>query len=109
MSKSKVIGTRVDSEISNWLREKALAKNCTINDVVREAILTYKQFEELPARMQFSELILTQGAKSAMMAYRLLEKFVHTLDDGKKLVLSATEFTKAEFEEFKIQSTELNK
>jgi len=105
MSKTEVITARVDGELSSWLREKALAKKCKINDVIKEAILAYKQLEDLPGNLQFSDSILTQGAKAAMVVSRLLINFMGTVEGGDKLVASAIEFAKTDFELHRIKTS----
>lgn len=101
-----MLGVRVDNELSEWIKNKANATDCSISDVIKNAILIYKKFEELPANMQFSELMLMQGAKSAMMAYRLLARFVaQTAKSGDEIVRTAFDFTNTEFEQFRIMPT----
>ncbi len=106
MAENNVVTTRLDSNLNSWLKEKANSKNCKVSEIIRDAILTYKNFEELPANMQFSELMLMQGAKSAMMAYRLLARFVaQTTKSGDEIVRTAFDFTNTEFEQFRIMPT----
>ena len=105
-----VVTARIDKKLATWLREKAVSENCKINDVIKDAILAYKQFDELPKNMQFSELMLMQGAKSAMMAYRLLARFVvQAPNGGEGMVRAAFDFTNTEFEQFRINTHTMQK
>ena len=103
MTENNVITVRLDGKTNSWVKEKASSKNCKVSDIIREAVLAHKEFEELPANMQFSNLMLMQGAKSAMMAYRLLARFVaQTARGGGDIVRTAFNFTNTEFEQFRL-------
>jgi hypothetical protein len=63
-------------------------KNCSMSDLIKESILLYKQHCEIPENMQFSNLIHTQGAKAAIMTYRLLEMFIHKTEECSKEIVA---------------------
>lgn len=108
MSEKEMIGVRIDSELSAWLKEKATSNNCKVSDLIREAILVFKQAETISEDMRFSDLINTKGAKAALMSYRLLEKFVQQIsDNGKQIVLAASEQSMQDFAKWKVESCKL--
>ena len=76
-NKTQHITARMDEDLVLWLKEMAEQKSCSLSDLLKESVLLYKQHCETPENMRFSNLIHTQGAKAAMMTYRLLERFIH--------------------------------
>ena len=104
MSDSGVIATRLDSDLFAWLKGMAKQKNCSLSDLVKESVLFYKQHCETPENMRFSNLINIQGAKAAMMTYRLLERFIHITEKevGKEIVDTAGEIGFKDIAKWKI-------
>lgn len=102
------IGLRVDTELADWLKEKAAAKNCNVSDLVREAIIVFKQLEDLPKDSKYSAMLNVKSSKAAYMTYRLLEKFIqHALpNDGNKIIVEATTTAKKEIDAWKIETNE---
>ena len=103
MSVTEHITARINSNLLSWLKGMAKQKNCSVNDLIKESILFYKQHSETPENMQFSNLIHTQGAKAAIMTFRLLEKFIHkTQNDSKEIVDAAGELGLKDISKWKL-------
>lgn len=106
MSVAEHITARIDSDLVLWLKDLAKQKNCSVNDLLKESILLYKQHCETPENMQFSNLIHTQGAKAAIMTFRLLEKFIHkTEKSSKEIVTEASELGFKDLAKWKIANS----
>lgn len=81
------ITARMDENLVTWLKDLAEQKGCSLSDLLKESLLIYKQYCEIPENMRFSNLIHTQGAKAAIMTYRLLEKFIHKTEQSSKEIV----------------------
>lgn len=88
MSVTEHISARIDSNLVEWIKDIAEQKNCSLSDIIKESILLYKQHCETPENMRFSNLIHTQGAKAAMMTFRLLENFIHKTENASKEIIA---------------------
>ena len=103
MANTELITARLDIFLANWLKDHAEQKNCTLNDLIKECILLYKQLQQIPDNMQFSSLLEIQGAKAAIMTYRLLERFIRTTQQqGKEIVVAAGNHALKEIYQWKI-------
>ena len=103
MSENEAFGLRLNPELSGWIRKKARAEKCSTSDLIRKAILTFKQVEETPDDMRFSNLINIQASKATMLTYRLLEKFIKNPNmDGLELAKKAKTHGLKDIEKWKI-------
>jgi hypothetical protein len=105
MTTTEIITTRISEYLSNWLKKHAEQKNCSVNDLIKECILAYKQLQEVPDSMRFSNLLEVHGAKAAIMTYRLLEVFIRTTQEqGKEIVVTAANHGLEEISKWKINN-----
>ncbi len=103
MSATESIAARIDGDLVAWLKDMAEQKNCTVNDLLKECILLYKQHSEIPENMQFSNLLHVQGAKASIMTYRLLEKFIYKTEKvSKEIIVEAGNQGLKEIDKWKI-------
>lgn len=103
-NRTQHITARMDEDLVSWLKDVAEQKNCSLSDLLKESVLLYKQHYETPENMRFSNLIHTQGAKAAMMTYRLLERFIHATEKeiSKEIVGAAGEIGFKDIAKWKI-------
>ena len=103
MASTAPITARVDESLANWLKEHAEQKNCSVNDLIKESIFLYKQLYCAPDNMKFSNLLQVQGAKAAIMTYRLLEQFIRTTEEhGKEIIVAAGNHGLQEISKWKV-------
>ena len=78
---------RIDKELIDWLKQKAIMQNCKISDLVRKSISKFKEIEELPEDLLFSPVLHVKSSKAAIMAYRLMEMLANKLvENGEALI-----------------------
>lgn len=101
--KNDSITIRLDKELSDWLKQKAITKNCKVSDLVRESILKYKEMEIIPDDLVFLPSLHVKGSKAALMTYRLLERLTHELiENGGEVIEAARECSQHDIEKCKI-------
>lgn len=99
------ITIRLNAELLDWLKRKSKSNLTNINNVIRDALLLYKEFDSVPKEMQFSNLLHIQGAKAAMITFRLLKKYISdTHEGGEELVNFTLNNIKKEFDEYRIDT-----
>jgi hypothetical protein len=92
MANNEPISARIDPALATWLKEEARKRNCSLNDLIKEALLFFKenQANDLRENMRFSDLLHVQASKAAIMTYRLLESLVQkTQSDSKEIITKA--------------------
>lgn len=97
------ITVRLEQELSNWLKQKAAAKNCKVSDVVREAILKFQEMETLPEGNAFSPALHVSSSKASLMSYRLLERLTYALiENAQEIVEDAAKNSRQDIEKWKV-------
>ena len=110
-NKTKIIAFRVNPKLFSWLKNKAIEKNCNIGDLIRDAVLAYKEINLLPENMRFSNSLHVEGAKYSIMTFRLLERFIRTsknIKDSDETINAALKFTKSEIDKLRTCSRSFN-
>lgn len=104
------ITVRLDTELLQWLKNKADVNGSNISDVIRETILICKELEEVPDDMRFSNLLNTQAAKTTILILRLIENFmIAPKGDDIKLKNKCIKDAQDDFEKFRIKNNFLKK
>jgi predicted transcriptional regulator len=102
-NKNESITVRVEPELAEWLRQNATAKNCKISDIIREAIIQFKNTTSISGEAVFSAGLNIKGARASVMTYRLLEKLVYELvENSNELIDAASNQAKEEIQKFKV-------
>lgn len=90
MTNTEQISARIDPDLAVWLKEEARKQNCSLNDLIKEGLVFFKdsRSNDVPENMQFSDLLHTQASKAAIMTYRLLEKLIQKTEQNSKEIIA---------------------
>ena len=102
MNENNVVSTRVNNELFACLDQQSAFTNRKISDLLRDAILLYKQQTELPEKMRFTNGFHIKADKTSILTYRLLESFIkNTQADVATVFNNARELAKRDFDAFR--------